>query len=128
MTDSPAKTLYALLMVQGLVSATDSAVSRELNAPDYFVTVYDVAGQDVARTMIDGSRVERPGFQVRVRSAHYPDGYDRAERIALALDAVLRTGGIHAVHRTSPVLYAGTDNPINMRRIFTINGVLSLGS
>jgi hypothetical protein len=125
-TDSPAKVLYDLLLYLGLTTAQDSSVSRELQVPDDRVTVYDTEGRDLGREMSMGWRLEHRGFQIRVRSRDYATGYDRAQGIALALDAVYRTNGLHAVYRTSPVLYVGTDSPTNQRRIFTLNGLVAL--
>lgn len=104
----------------------------EPDTPDSAITVYDSAGRDGGREMINGERQEFHGFQVRVRAAARNTGYAKARAIAVAMDESVYQNSVvigantyllHSIFRTSDVLDIGRERPTSERRIFTINGL-----
>lgn len=139
---SPADVIQRLLIGLGLVSNPTlgldwpAYVASEPDRPDDCVTVYDVQGRDFGSHQIDGFRVERRGFQVRVRARTHLTGYPKARQIAEALDTdvlsetvVAGPGVVYCVHccdRTSDVIPLGKDAPTTKRSLFTVNGLVTM--
>jgi len=111
-------------------------VNREPDTPDQAITVYDTAGITEGRLQVSGEVPEQHSFQVRVRSSHYPDGYDKIEAIATALDQTVYgntitlteeygTGTqdftIHAATKRGTVIPLGVDESNSSRYLFTVN-------
>lgn len=140
LSHSPAFILRATLVALGLGSEPGSGgawpvyATSEPSDPDAVLTIYNTAGRDDGRTMIDGERQERHGFQVRVRSGTEAMGYSKARTVALALDGLWRQGlliegvfyRIQSVTRTTDVLSLGREAPTSQRRLFTVNGLVAL--
>src|ERR1044072_4595374 len=55
--------------------------------PNEAIVVHDTAGKLDGRIMEDGEQVEHPGVQIRVSGQNYPDASNKAQSIALAIDA-----------------------------------------
>lgn len=108
--------------------------AREPGDPDNVITVYDTAGRDLGRGMPDQGRSELYGIQVRVRGSDLPGASAKARQAALALDGVyerrvLAGGQAYTVRhfsRSGPPLSLGTDAPATARRLYTVNGLVSL--
>lgn len=107
----------------------------ESDKPDNCITVYDTAGYQDGRLMVDGEQQEHPGVQIRIRSATRDVGYAKANAIAEALDKsvydnALTIGSdeylVHSVSRTGTVIDLGDEVGISKRRLFTINAVVTL--
>lgn len=143
---SPADIIRQLLVDLGLGNDSNSNtwptfVGSEPGSPDNVLTVFNTAGRDQGRHMIDGTRQTFPGVQIRVRSALPAVGYSKAGTIADALDASVynRTVNVetingvaaasytvHALSRTTDVLDIGKDVPNSRRSIYTINATVTL--
>jgi hypothetical protein len=108
--------------------------SREPGDPDEVITVYDTAGRDLGRGMPDGLRNELYGIQIRIRSATLAGAFAKAWQIAQSLDvlylrAVLVAGQGYTVRhfaRSGPPLAIGIDTPSTNRRLYTLNGLVSM--
>lgn len=137
---SPAEVIRQLIVDQGwgidyVDDDTDWASfdSAEPNLPDNVITVYDTLGRDNGRDAF-GERSEEQGFQVRIRSKTHPAGYVKSQEIAVGLDQIdhedvtvdSTSYVVWAVMRTGNVLAIGHDAPNSKRRLFTLNGVVSL--
>lgn len=106
--------------------------------PDNVMCIYDTSGVSDGRIMANGQRVEHPGVQIRVRSLDYWAGRNKAEEVALALDAVLRrdvsldeesvsaTYSVQNITRTGTVNALGAEESDRRRFHFTINAILTL--
>lgn len=92
-------------------SAWSSHVAAEPAAPDSVVTVYDTGGQDPDTEQLD---MERPTFQVRVRSASYDDAYQKQREIRdlLIYDAPIdmTTSRFIGISMTTDILSIGRDD------------------
>ncbi|QDP54888.1 MAG: hypothetical protein Unbinned3891contig1000_86 [Prokaryotic dsDNA virus sp.] len=137
---SPADIIAQHLIDEALgtdVSASASwpvRVGFQPDEPDNAICVFDITGREDGRNMSTGYRVEHPGVQVYVRGSSYIAGFDKAEAIALALDAILRTQItidstvylVQNVSRTGPILSVGvTGDEDRKRHQFTINATLT---
>ncbi len=106
--------------------------ANEPDSPDNAMTAYDVAGHMDGRSMIDGILYEHIGFQIRLRSANYRTGREKAEAVRTFLASVYRedllVNGIlcklHAAVRLLPIIYLGQEET-RKRCIFVINGELT---
>lgn len=109
--------------------------------PDNAIGIYDRSGRSDGRDGPTGRRTEHYGIEIIVRSDnHHPNGYRKAQEIAVALDEdVLRSevvadpGGateadyrVQAFTRDRPVLPEGRDRPTSKRARFSISGVVSV--
>lgn len=137
---SPADIVRQLLVDLGLTEESGSSwpayVSFLPELPHEAICVYDTAGNPDGRLMEDGTRIEHPGIQIRVRGRTYLDAWQKANSIALALDIMgqilialygMSTYLIHNVSRTGTVISAGVDDRDDRRRYhFTINAVMTI--
>lgn len=139
---SPAEVLRAVLVGIGqgtqpptppaAASAWPVYASSEPAAPDNVVTVYDTAGVDDGRSMIDGELFQHYGVQVRVRATTHAAGWAKADAIrrALALECKLRgatvagSSYVLTASRIGQVLALGRETPESQRRLFTVNALL----
>lgn len=137
---SPADVLRRALIATTLGADPPAApwpvyAATEPNAPDNVVTVYDTAGVTGARDLT-GDRDEYHGIQVRVRGETFQVGFVKARAVAVAMDATLRNltvtmpGGakylLESVTRSSDVLDVGFDGSTTKRRLFTVNGLVTV--
>lgn len=140
---SPADVLRRLLIQLGLGTAPETRpleswpiyASNEPSDPDNCITVYDTAGTDDGRSMIDGELFGHYGIQVRVRSLDHATGWLKADAIQTALaetvyDNAVTIGGssylVHSANKIGDVLALGKDVSDTKRSLFTLNAVLSL--
>ena len=143
---SPADIVAQLLIDLGL--GTDPTtngtwpiyVGREPTIPDNCITVYDTAGVDDGRSMIDGETWNHYGFQVRVRSVDHRTGWVKADTISSTMAMnVLRTSTtitdsdgtktnyrIQCIARIGDTLKLGKEVPTSKRDIFTVNATMTL--
>ncbi len=137
--NTPAEIVAALIEGLGLHGAV--YVGNEPDSPDEVVTVYDTAGVQQGRSMIDGERWEYYGIQVRVRAPLQRRAGQLAWLIATTLDTdvydatvtigeTTGTGSdeytVHAVQRTSGPIPLGKQEPTSRRSVFTINLLVGL--
>lgn len=138
---SPADLVSRLLIGLGLASEPDGtgawpvSVDDEPFSPDNVLTVYNTAGIDAGRIMVDGEAQLFHGFQVRLRATDNQTGWAKlyAIRNALAresrdrtVDADSATYVINSVSRIGPVLSLGIDAGNSSRTLFTLNALLSV--
>jgi hypothetical protein len=137
---SPAAVLRQALVDLGLGSDPGAGqewpafATKEPDAPENALTLYDTAGRDLGRTAPDQGRTEMPGVQVRVRAGRVADGWAKANALAVALDRVYwQTVVVDStpyllwhVARTTGVLSLGLDSPNTARRLFTVNALASI--
>ncbi len=110
-------------------------VSNIPDQPDRAICVYDTLGRFDGRIMRTGEKIEHPGIMVLVRGSIYPETYDRAKAIALALD---QTAPFTTVELSSSDVYliqnisrTGALHPLGFmeddrrRYHFSINAVLT---
>lgn len=104
------------------------------SSPDQAMAVYDTTALPDGRLMGTGERIEHPGFQIRVRGTHYPDVRNKADEIALALDAQQGTSvtisdgtfEVLNISRIGGILYLGIDETDQRRHHITINAVTTI--
>jgi hypothetical protein len=103
--------------------------------PDEIVTVFDTDGKKGGRAQVTGEMFEHLGFQIQVRSLDLASGYNKIVAIATAMDReVLRTPvaincneyRVQAISRQGPVSNLGFESPRSARRLFSINGLVSI--
>lgn len=123
------------LPVTGTVGVWPVHVSNEPNVPDNCVTIYDTVGQPDGRSMIDGELDQHFGFQVRVRSDNFPDGWAKAYAIQRALAELITNLVVHindsdylvhCISKIGIIIHFGKEVPSNKRDLFTINALVSL--
>ncbi len=142
-TESPARIVRQLLvdLAQCVLPAAQSnvdwqaSVNVEPVAPDNVVTVYNTGAVEDSGVNFDGTRVEHPTLQVRLRSTLDQVGYTKARTICVALDSVYRrvvtvnSVGflVQRVKRTTDVLFIGYDEPTSKRWVYTFNLSFTVG-
>lgn len=141
--ESPARIVRQLLVDLGQCispaarSTADwqASVNVEPVAPDNVVTVYNTGAVEDSGIYFDGTRVEHPTLQVRLRSAKDDVGYPKARTICVALDSVYRRVVtvntvdflVQRIKRTTDVLYIGYDEPTSKRFVYTFNMSFTVG-
>lgn len=145
LTHSPAVVMQELLIASGKCTAPEAGgawpvySTTEPGAPDEAVTVYDTAGRDLGRNMVDPERDEHHGMQIRVRARTFDRGYAKIRDLAVYLDAVVHavvtvvdlvgtvssSYVVHDVIRTSDVAPLGAEQG-GARQLFTFNVVVHL--
>ena len=136
---TPAEIIRQFLLDESLATVEDDwpvYVSFFPSIPDESICIYDTVGRQDGRLMEDGFQIEHPGIQVRVRGPIYATVYEKANSIALALDAaggtVVELSSNQAytllnVSRTSPIIPLGVETEGDRRRHhITVNAVLTL--
>lgn len=101
--------------------------------PDDIATIYDTPGVKDGRQM-GGQNVLHPGFQVRIRSDIYDDGWEKASEVEEALQAVVRKNvsrdqrsyRLDNLSQASPILFLGLEDGSKRRNLFTINYLATL--
>jgi hypothetical protein len=104
--------------------------------PDEAICVYDTAGFSDGRLMGDGTQIEHPGVQIRVKGKTYLETYGKIKEISLLLDAqhdavVSPAEGetyiIQNISRQGTIMPLGLEEAGGRRlHHFTINAVLTL--
>lgn len=138
---SPADVIRQLLVSAGQGTEPEANGSwpafsaGESDSPDNALFVRDTEGLDFGRAMFDGERQQFRGFQVTVRARTHDVGKVKAEALATYFDetvyddevALDGTGYVvHAVTRTSDVMYLGKEKPESARSLFVINGITTI--
>jgi hypothetical protein len=108
--------------------------SGEPSSPDNCITVYDTAGKVGGRHNTDGTTLEHPGIQIRVRASNFRTGWTKANSVSIALDSVFNlsvvvsgtTYEVASVTRTGNILHLGNEGAASKRQIFTSNVVIAL--
>jgi len=111
-------------------------VSNEPSAPDDTVTIFDTAGIDDGRVMIDGELQAHYGVQLRIRSFDHPTGWLRSQNLRTLLSESLNqaivtfSDGSQFIlwcsSHIGTVLALGTESPTSKRYLFTLNCTLSI--
>ena len=140
LTHSPGDVIRHMLIDLGLgtLPSGDSTwpifCPSEPDSPDSVITVRTTGGRDGGRFQTDGERQGHPGIQIRVRS-HRPDtGWEKANAVAVALDAIANqtvpisdnTYTVYAVTIKGNVIPIGPDSSKSERFLFAINATVSL--
>ncbi len=125
----------ASLAVDSTTAAWSIFTSNLPESPDTAVAVYDTVGTPDGRLMT-GERIEHPGIQIRLRTASYPDGWNRAKDIAAVLDAihnfevtisVTEKWKLQNVSRTAPIIPLGIETEGDRKRHnFSINAIITM--
>lgn len=138
---SPADVIRYLLISLGLGTLPEDGAAwpiycdQEPDRPDNCLTIYNTAGRDNGRVMINGERQEHHGFQVRIRAVTPVVGYPKARAIAVAMDQDVNRDSItigyseyliHSISRTTDVFSLGEEVPASKRKIYTVNAVATL--
>lgn len=109
---------------------------REPDRPDDCITIFNTAGVQDGRSMIDGELQEHLAFQVRVRSKDSAEGWTKAKALqtAMAMSMTQRIVSIAASHYTvhccsniGQVAHIGTE-PNSKRAVHTVNSLVSISS
>jgi len=95
---------------------------------DQAIVIKDQAGVYFGRRMPDGKSMLHPGIQFVIRSLDYQTGYDLANSIVLAFEAVNNTNttvntvvySVKSVYRTSTIIALGEEVG-KKRQLFSIN-------
>lgn len=137
---SPAEILRSVLVTLGLGTDPSSNgnwpiyVRNEPNKPDNCITIYDTLGTDDGRSMIDGEVWHHEGLQIRVRSADYPTGWEKARTIKVAIAQSINFTAttvdsshytIYCCAKIGDILPIGNEQT-SKRELFTINCVVAL--
>lgn len=137
---SPADITSRVLIALGVLSAPDDGLSwpcfvnGEPPDPDNIVTVYDTAGSDDGRSMIDGSVLGHYGINIRIRATKHTTGWNKARTIfdAISNDVYQHIVTIGAVSylvwcfsKIGDILSVGKE-PNSQRNIFTLNALISV--
>jgi hypothetical protein len=139
---SPADVLRRALILVGLAKDPPTTpwpayTSAEPGTPDSVLTTYDTA--DVTADLdAFGERETFHGVQIRVRAATFKEGWTKGNAILVALDHetllrridVTMPGGaayvLEGVSRTSGLIDLGFDGTQTKRRLFTLNGLVTV--
>ena len=103
------------------------------NVPTICGAIYDTSGIGHGRYM-DGTSIERPGIQLRLRSRNYETLYIKMENIAYYLDYVRNasvviddaTYTLQNISRTSPIINLGWETETTRRVHLVLNFLLTL--
>lgn len=138
---SPADVVRWLLI--GLGVGTDPSLSsawpinadKEAATPDNVITIYDTAGRDDGRSMIDGELFYHYGLQVRVRAVDHVTGWPKADQIRVTMAQQVygnsvtigtSTYRVHCIAKIGEVLRLGQEVGSSKRSLFTINATVAL--
>ncbi len=142
-TESPARIVRQLLVDIGQCILPKAAsndywqasVNVEPVAPDNVVTIYNTGAVEDSGVNFDGTRVEHPTLQVRLRSTKDDVGYPKMREICVALDSVYRQVVtvnavdflVQRIKRTTDVIALGYDEPTSKRWVYTFNLSFTVG-
>lgn len=142
-TESPARIVRQLLVDIGQCILPKAAsndywqasVNVEPVAPDNVVTIYNTGAVEDSGVNFDGTRVEHPTLQVRLRSTKDDVGYPKMRTICVALDSVYRRVVtvnevdflVQRIKRATDVLFIGYDEPTSKRWVYTFNLSFTVG-
>lgn len=140
---SPALVIRRWLIDSGLAPDSGSAPWAPFAAflpdnPDTAIGIYDTTGVLQGRIMATGEQIEKPGVQVRVRSADYKAAYAKADEIRLRMDSLLPIVSVvlpgageewqlSNIARTASITYLGIEESGDRKRHnLTINATLTI--
>lgn len=143
LTHSPAEILAVALIAEGVVTTPTGLVTdlwplhiaEEPDRPDDCLTVYDTVGQQDGSSMHGGYLWEQQGFQLRVRASTHRIGWKKADQLRTTLAQSVyfenvtieaKTYVLYCAGDVGPILALGKESQTSTRRIFTINGRLSI--
>lgn len=140
LTHAPEDIVRRLLIAMGLGSDPPSEpwpvyVGGEPDLPPDVISVYGTLGRQHGRDTVTRERAEHQGIQVKVRSAEYGDGAEKANQIAIAFDQDVLwaqvtinavTYRVQSVNRTSPMLPLTKEALTAKRPIFAVNALISV--
>jgi hypothetical protein len=134
----PGFVLRQALVDMGLAAEPDATEwpayhGKEPPTPDDVITVSDTAGRNLGRAGPDWEEQELYGVQVRVRSGDDAGGR-KVRDIALALAKlqhrlVVVEGTTYTIadfSRSSGPIPLGEEDPASSRKVFTLNGLLTM--
>lgn len=137
---SPSLVIYSFLQAQGVEesAAWKMYISFLPDDEDKVIGIFDTAGFQDGRLMADGKQIIHPGVQITVRSLEYKDGWDKANAIALLLDAAkkvsvaVESDGVYTLHNVSrrgDIIPIGTELINDRRRhVFTMNMIATIST
>lgn len=141
LTHSPEAVVAQLIIDLGLGVAPPGQYdwtiyySNEPDQPGNCITVYGTQGILEGRHQINGESQERNGVQVRVRGLDHDTAQAKANAIAIAIDQQVYQNIVtvdstdylvHAMNRTTDVLFLGYGVDNSERPVFTINATVVL--
>jgi len=96
--------------------------------------IYDTAGVQDGRISSSGEVIEHPGIQLTIRSKEYEMGREKAEQVALALDAVFNEivsiddidYTVQNIKRMSDVISLGIEPGTQRNHLFTVNFLVTI--
>lgn len=134
MNHTPAQIVRQLLQDADIIDSSGTWPSYVSFFPDLgneAVCFYDTPGDQDGRMMKTGERIEHDGVQIQVRGRSYNEAWQKANEIALALDAQSKvdveldssnTYTLHNLSRSETILPMGVDpNDDHHRHYFAIN-------
>lgn len=142
MNDSPAVIIAKWLQDEGLFTDPSDGLDWPVfigsmpdgrNVDHNCAAVYDTSGVKDGRLMV-GEGIYHPGIQVKIRSASYADGWDKAMSVENSAESVRGdsvTVGV-VTYTLSNISQTGTINPLGeekgqkRRYLFTLNFVLTV--
>lgn len=137
---SPADIVAQLTVQLGLGTDPSSngvwpvTATAEAPTPDNAIFVTDTSPQDDGRAMVDGSRDEHFGIQVKVRASTAKVGYAKAKAIQKSFDETVygspvtldtQTYRVECLSKTQ-LLKIGKEAPNSQRSLFTVNTLASI--
>lgn len=147
MTDSPADVLqhYLVARALGTLGGADGTwpvfSNGEPSSPDNCVTVYDTAGIEQGRPMIDGGDAGPMGVQVRVRAVNHATGWAKIAAIKENLESSSTAIGpyhygpltvngrsyrIQCVLKIADIAALGKALPQSRLSLFTLNALIRI--
>lgn len=141
---SPAGMIAQFFVNKGLASAPQLSqawpvfisfmpAANPPNVPVNCIAIYDTTGIMDGRYQDDGTQIQHPGIQIRVRSRYFPDGYNRSVSLQDEMDAainyVLDVGEnnflIQNISRRTNIVPLGNEPDTNFE-LFTINAICTI--
>ncbi len=141
--NTPAVVLASYIIDQAIGSMTDpdngsawplyTSFMPDTGANTNCGAMYDTPGFKDGRLM-EGAVIQHYGIQLKIRSDTHVAGYNKADAVAVALDAIanatITIGAneyqIYNVSRASPVISLGAEPGTKGRQLFTVNFLVSL--
>jgi hypothetical protein len=124
---SPARIIADLIAVldqapllETWIIATNMFIGNEPDAPDTCLTLYDTGGGDQDAKLAD----DMVSIQVRLRSPKYSQGYNKLQKIRLALEGIAtyispEDGTVEGIWVQAPVAFIGRTS--SNHSLFTLN-------
>lgn len=122
----------------GSVSNWPIGCGDEDDKPDNYITIYNPVGRRDQRIAYTGEVTEHPGIQIRVRAGGadpHTTGWTKINAIRTLLNEQVRNEyvtvgatqyAVHGFTHESGPLSLGRESPTSQRRLFTLNGTVTL--